>query len=233
MVKTMINNVNVKLFFEKYNNDIFLSSFKEMSGGSNGCLVESQIKAYNFDIIKETLPCKNKLRSADSLYIKSNSKKDFIFFIEFKTGFEKIINSKNFDERKWKCPNSEDKQCVDGITYFKKSQKLENKELMLSIHLKLIESFLIFEKYVLPNCKSNERCASLNYIAVIDGVNVSPLDAIESIMDDMGGCNSNENEIESFRNSLKKYIIKDSEGNNLLFDNIDVVLKEDFDKMFK
>lgn len=227
MENEMINNINIEDFLKNYNNKLFFKTLKELSEGSNGCLVNSEEMGYNFDEISKSLLRGSKLKSADSIVVK----KDVIYFIEFKTGFEKIINIKNFDYSLWKCEKTGE-CCTDGLRYFKNYHQSTLDEMKLSIHLKLIESFLILDKFILPSCVNEEHSYKLKFVAVIDGVNDAPLDMLESGLNSLGKIESKNNSIDDFKKSLKKYIIKDSENNNLLYDEVNVLQKEEFDRLF-
>lgn len=223
----MIKNININDFLSKYNETEFLNTFKELSKGSNGYLVNSEEIGYNFDAISKDLLNGNKLKSTDSIVVKN----DVIYFIEFKTGFKKIINYKNFDFSLWKCETT-GKCCQDGLRYFKQYHKSTLNEMKLSIHLKLIEIFFILDKFILPNCSNAKFSYKLKFIAVIDGVNDAPLDMIESGLNSLSKIESKNNFIDDFEKSLKKYIVKDSKENNLLFDEVKVLQKEEFDRLF-
>lgn len=223
----MIKNINITDFLSKYSEKEFLGTFKELSKGSNGILVNSEEIGYNFDAISKDLFRGNKLKSADSIAVK----KDTIYFIEFKTGFKKIIDFKNFDFNLWKCKTTGN-CCKDGLHYFQQYHNATLNEMKLSIHLKLIESFFILDKIIIPNCSYSETSYKLKFIAVIDGVNDAPLDMIESGLNSLSKIESKNNFIDDFKKSLKKYIIKDSNENNLLFDEVSVLQKEEFDRLF-
>ena len=223
----MINNINIEDFFKNYKNQSFLKPLKELSKGSNGYLVNSEEMGYNFDEISKDLLGESKLKSADSIVIK----KDVIYFIEFKTGFEKKIYIKNFDYSLWKCEQTGE-YCKNGLEYLKKYHESILNEMRLSIHLKLIESFFILDKFIIPSCGNKVKSYKLKFIAVIDGVNNAPLDTLESGLNSLSKIESKNNFLDDFKKSLKKYIIKDSKNNNLLYDEVNVLQKEDFDRLF-
>ena len=55
---------------------------------------------------------------------------------------------------------------------------------------------------------------------------------IESGLNSLSKIESKNNFIDDFEKSLKKYIVKDSKENNLLFDEVKVLQKEEFDRLF-
>lgn len=228
MVNKMIKDKDISGFFSSnYGDDKYIKSFKELSNGSAGFLVESSDKGYDFDKISKEILGGDILRSVDA--IKIINKK--IYFIEFKSGFFKKINKNSFDQSQWKCSQTET-YCDEGLSYFLQYQKSTVKENKLSIFLKLLESYLTFEKIIIPNCKDSNCVFEVIYLSVIDAVKYLPNDAIESILNDMCNISSDKNSIQSFQSSLNKYVIKDSNGNVLLYDKVKVLLKEEFDELF-
>ena len=227
MEKKMIKNKDVLQFLTSLDSTEYKATFKKLSQGSNGYLVDSEALGYNFDKIKSYLLHGDKLKSADALTIKDDS----IYFIEFKTGFEKRISDSNFDYSKWKCDATND-FCEQGSKYFKMYQKSTLEVYKLSNFAKLLESFLIFEKFILPNCNDTEIQFKLKYIVVVDAVKDEPVDAIETILYELGNINNNSNRINQFKRSIKKYQFKDSTGQYVLYDDVDVFMKEQFEIFF-
>lgn len=220
----MIENIDLVNYFSRFNTD----TFKNMSIGSNGPLVESQSYGYNFDQISYDILSGNKLKSVDSIAIRNG----IIYFIEFKTGFKKKISTSNFDKSKWPCPSNDNKFCEEGAKYFLENQKLTAIEMNQSIQMKLVESFCVFEKFIIPECEESSDSYKVKFIAVIDAVNEIPLEMYENALNSLAKLNNEDNVLDSLRKSLRKYIIKDKYNKSVFYDEVDVYTKQQFDQLF-
>ncbi|GEM_PF-4685970 len=224
----MIKNIGIEEYLSQYTKE----TFKELSREKNGArepLVDSTGLGYNFDDISKNLFMSEKLKSADAIVIKEKT----ICVIEFKKGYKKRINSTNFDKSKWICPSTK-AYCEDGAGYFLKYQQLTTKEMNLSIRMKAIESFITLEKFIFPYCSTTNSDYKIKFLAVIDAVNDIPLDIYEYQLCELGNSagKSTENAVESLKKGLSKYIKKDRDGVDLLYDSVDVYTKEQFDLKF-
>lgn len=223
----MVKNIDIQGFLNVYPT----KTFKDLStshGDTGTPLVDSCVEAYEFDEISQHLLGDKKLASVDSIYVKSNT----IYFIEFKTGFVREINDENFDMQEWECDNFP-KLCSDGASYFKRYQKAHKKELVASLKMKLIESYVTFDKVIVPQCDNLNKTFNTRYIAVVDSVNEVPNDMFEDGLRELAGETvASNNHISSLKSSLKKYSLKNCSNESVFYDQVDVYTKEKFDKEF-
>lgn len=191
-----------------------ISEISKSSGGK--ILVKDHRKIYNFDSIVDELCAKNKPASADGLLIGDKC----ILFIEFKTGFKKKITEKSFDQSKLLCPYDENKICEPYGKILLKKHKLERHELLDSIHLKAVESYIMLEKQLLPHgAKLKGTNIKLMYCVVIDDYN----DSEEDMLYDMTNKKSEDNIITSVKQSLRRYKgCYDANQNSYYYDDIKV-----------
>ena len=232
----MISGKDVDGFFSLYQNDVYYKPFRELSQSKlddpSTFLVESSEKAYSLDDIKASLIKKGNLRSADALYIRSRGRRSTIFLIEFKKGFLKKINKTNFDPGLWKCTeHGESESCDTGAEYFKKYLKITKKELKLSLFMKLSESFILLQNAICPRCQDAAKEYDVVYLAVVDGVNEDPLDTMQDGLNGLACESDDNNTISSLKKGIKDYILTDNTGQKILYDNADVLLKEEFELM--
>ena len=224
----MVKNCNISSFLSSYNKKTFTELSENDETGES--LVNNTNLGYDFDSISEGIFGTNKLRSADSVIVKD----DYIIFIEFKSGFKKRIHISNFDKSKWPCKHAEP-YCSEGAEYFLKNQDLTAIEMIQSIQLKAVESFITLEKFIVPKCFEENNNWKVKFVAVIDAVNDIPLDMYEAGLSELGGCDEEtlkENSIVSLKDSLKKYMKKNFNGDGVLYDSVDVMTVENFNMAF-
>ncbi len=233
---TMIRGKDIESFFLPYQNDMYYKTFKELSQSKlddpSTFLVESTEKAYSLDAIKASLIKKGDLRSADAMYIRRRGQRATIYFIEFKKGFLKKINRTNFDSGLWKCTeHGVTESCNTGAEYFKKYLDKTKSELKMSLYMKLSESFILLQNAICPRCSDTETEYDVEYLAVVDGVNEDPLDTMEDGLNGLAGKTDDKNTLTALKEGVKHYILTADTGHKVLYDNADVLLKEQFESM--
>ena len=204
----------------------FKVSITESSKSDQGVsLVESGLEIYNFDeICKQVFP-KNTPTSADGIHLND----DYIQLIEFKSGFKQKITKSTFDPKRGTCPETQ-KICSDYWNLFWENQDRKKDELINSIKLKGLESYLVLEKQFFPRCEDlkNSKKLKLLYTVVIDE------DGIDGIEDTLYELSLNDqidtdNSLVSVRKSLKRLVSqKDCDGNIYLYDMVEVLSAREF-----
>lgn len=208
--------------WEEYKTSITVAS----SSRSGAALVENESEVYNFDeICKSFFESSDRPSSTDGL----NFEKNNIHLIEFKSGFKQKITKDTFNDSLGKCKIA-GIICDDYWNLFWENQDRKIKELIESIRLKAIESYLFLEKKVFPICddNENERQSKLILTVVVDE------DGVDGIEDILAGLSEKEpqtnNSLNSIRQSLKRLTNKkDSLGNTYLYDEIEVLTVKDFE----
>lgn len=237
MVTTMISSKDVESYLvSNYQNEKYYKTFKELSQSNSDdpstFLVENTEKAYSLDAIKASLIKKGDLRSADAIYIRHKGQRSTIYIIEFKKGFLKKINKTNFDPELWKCTeHGETESCDIGAKYFKQYLKKTKSELKMSLYMKLSESYLLLQNAICPRCPDTVTGYDVVYLAVVDGVNEDPLDTMGDGLSELAGESDNNNTLTTLKKGLKDYILTADTGQKILYDNTDILLKEQFEAM--
>ena len=192
-----------------------IRSVKKISENTNGVsLVDSDTKIFSFDeIVKCTFPHRDLPTSADGI----DFKKDEIYVVEFKSGFKQKITKDKFDESKAKCDITK-KVCGDYWGVFWENQSLKKDQLIDSIKLKAIESYMILEKHYFPQCSCDKE-KKLVFIAVIDEDGV---DGIEDSMAEVAGVEvKSENCFKSIKQALNRLTNRsDINGSTYLYDKV-------------
>ena len=213
-------------------------SITECSKSDQGSsLVKDDSIVYHFDAISHSLyRRKVKPSSADGLAITDKH----VSLIEFKTGFMDHITKENFDVNKAKCDYIENEVCPGYFKLFEKKRKLEKKQLIDSVHLKAIESYITLEKHILPNCPDGGRKRKLVLVVVLDA---DPVDAMEDTLSGLATSQPKsespktptpktqpkKNAISSVRNALKFLCgQEDACGQPYYYDRIEVMSASDF-----
>ena len=100
-------------------------------------------------------------------------------------------------------------------------------ELILSIRIKTVESYITLEKIIFPCCRSSDEAMSLQFLVVIDEDSV---DGMEDTLADLAGVSKvKDNAYSSIRTSLKRFIhCKDNSGNQYFYDDVKVLSVTDF-----
>ena len=207
--------------------DTYKKAITEISKNDKGqSLVESDKTIYNFDLIcknlfsENTSPC-----SADGITFSKNT----IELVEFKSGFKQKITKWNYDPEQAKCPKYHE-ECTSYYKIFWENQDRKNSELIESIKLKAIESYLILEKHCLECCSELEdgmrSKIALKVVIDDDGIN-----GIENVLSDVAKKNpqNNTNNISSIKQALKRFIHPvDANGNEYFYDEIEVLTSVDY-----
>lgn len=201
----------------------YKSTVSDISKSDDGNIfIESSIEGWDFDKISDSFFPKQHAYSADGIFLRPKR----VFFVEFKTGFEKLVNESNFDPRLTRCPKINNQSCKDYGELLKERDRYKNKELQENIQLKAMESFHTFEKLIRPDInKQNEsinKCLLVFY-AVIDGQN-SENELYEKIGADMGGVDISET---NYFAQLKSCLIRFRKP-DLWYDEIDVLSADQF-----
>lgn len=216
MVRTMINGFDVESYFD---NNAKKRSFSELSLNkqNNQPLVNSENEGYDYEDLAKNALKQDSFKMVDAVYIKD----DKIYFIEFKGGFIQQINTNTFDHTKWRCV-FEDRYCKEGAEFFKENQKLKISQLLDSVKGKLLETYFVFNRIIIPQCTNVDKSYKVYYIAVIDDTE-APIFSIENNLNDLADLKPNQDSPKQrLINSLKKYDVKDSEEQPIFFDYIQV-----------
>ncbi len=188
-------------------------------------LVTNKFPIYYFDnICKSLFPKGNIPSSADGILFKKNN----IDLVEFKSGFKQKITKEKFNPDIGKCLET-NKICSDYWDLFWENQDRKRSELIESIKLKAIESYILLEKHIFPNCKNNEteKPTKLVFTVVIDE---DGTDGIEDTLAELSDSEPNtNNSLVSIRQALKRFTnMKDADGNSYFYDEIRVLTANDF-----
>ncbi len=186
-------------------------------------LVRSDVKIFNFDKITkmiypnhlDSLPA-----SADGIFLM----KDTLYFVEFKTGFKKRITKQNFDPTLMTCPHINlvcggYLVCGEYRDLFFKNQGNETKLLVDSIKFKAVNSFITFDKMMLPSC-TELQFLKTHYIAVIDAGGDDETIAM------LG--NEESGDIKSVRDSLQQYSKEKGNATGYYYNAVEVMTAVQF-----
>ena len=199
-------------------------SVTDISKSRNSSLVENDMELYCFDDICSDLYDKDKKpTSADALIIDGKN----IELVEFKSGFKNKITKENFNTERGKCQKIGE-ICEDYWKLFFDKRKKEVNELILSIRIKAVESYITLEKIIFPCCRLSDEPMCLQFLVVIDEDSV---DGIEDTLADLAGVPEiKDNAYTSIRKSLKRLIrCQDMRGNQYFYDDIKVLSVTDFE----
>ena len=206
-----------------------LESVTELSESGKGIsLVNDERQMYNFDKITEMISGKREApNSADAMLVTNRQ----ILFTEFKSGFVKKINKRNFDYKRMDCPDKPSIICRPYANLFIENQNMENEQLLDSLKLKAIESYVTLEKQILPLCEEKIIGKALRCVfgVVID----VPNDKEEDILNELAEVKDDESEntIAQIRQSLKRLSgNKCTNGETYLYDEIKVFSPYEFKK---
>ena len=169
----------------------------ELSANEKGePLVKSPALMYSYDDIVGDLFKTDPPKTADALYIYRGS---CLFFIEFK-----------------RLPRSRMTRDNQG-----NQKNTQRKEIVHSLRMKGIESYVVLERAVFPLC--GEKPMKLIYLVV---KNEDPVSGLVTIQQGMSG----KSDIENALGRLKKEIRRGSEKVPYIYDNIRVMTSSEFDK---
>ena len=170
---------------EKFSNYInfnwnqYKESITEISKNKKSSLVVSDKELFNFDKIKDDIYKQKKVKptSVDGLQITGKE----VNLIEFKSGFEDKISRDKLNPDKAKCDVLGD-ICDDYWKVFFSKRDLEKQELIDSIKMKAVESYMTLEKMIYPAINIKNKDILPNLIVVIDS---NPSDSMEYILGDL------------------------------------------------
>jgi hypothetical protein len=218
--------VNLFLYAEREWNaykDTITNISKDDKGQS---LVSSDKQIYHFD--KKIVPNffnESHLfpSSADGICILEND----INVIEFKKGFKRRITKNNFDVKIAEC-NETHSVCEKYWDLFWKNLEKEKNELLDSLKLKAIETYVTLEKHIFPLCEKKDKKININFIVVIDS---DGIDETEDILEELSTnpTETSNNDFKTVRNSLAR--LKTSTLKNYYYDNIKVFSSTTFLKI--
>ncbi len=220
-------NTNAIQEYAKTNWKEYAQPFTEISKNSytKTPLVKDDTIAYNFDLICKSIFSEDKTpASADGLSIYSH----YIELVEFKTGFKQRITKENFDIQKGQCEET-GKVCDLYWKLFFDNQKRKIKELISSIRLKAIESYITLEKHLFPLCIDDINSMNIHLTIVIDE---DGIDEMEDTLAELSGSETNgENIYQDIRRSLSRlHKTADAKGKPYYYDNIDIISFKDFER---
>lgn len=216
------NNLNLDL-----NN--YLKQISELSKSDNveHPLVNSDAKIYNFDsIVKSVFNGHPSPASVDGLYFSKFRNENGLVLIEFKTGFNQRITSETFDIDKCKCPHTDKTNqinCKDYGTILLENQDLKSAELLDSLRLKAVESYLVLEKLFYGTEKTLIEIP-IKMIVVVD---VNVLETEENALADLAAKTPKNNKIQAVKNAISRF----SSDKYKLYREIEVFSAMDFEKM--
>ena len=209
--------------------DSLKSITKLSKSKGNVSLVLDERKLYDYDEITEKLHNYIKCpASADSVLIKGK----LVAFIEFKSGFKKRITKKNFQLDKLTCPYDKKKEwvCKEYGKLLLDKLELESRELLDSIKMKAIESYITLEKKIIPLCEdiTSKKKIRLSYWVVVDYED-SAIDMLEDTLAELGEISSEDNPISDIKNSLGRFVgQRDVDNQSYYYDEVEVFTPEEF-----
>lgn len=154
-----------------------------------------------------------------------------VCFIEFKSGFKQRITKNNFDEEKARCKDA-DKVCKQYWALFFKNQKKEVQELIASIRMKALESYITLEKKILPKCCQADRKIGLKFMVIIDEDEVDNMEDTLAAL--AGGTQAKGNHFSEIRRALERMMVQhDADGNEYYYDDIKVWSARDFENYLR
>lgn len=196
------------------------------SRGDSGSLVSSEEKMYCFDDICKKIYVPHSLpTSADGLVFHPK----YIELIEFKSGFKEIISKDNFDKEKAKCSCKGD-ICKDFWREFRRARKLEKDDLIDSLRIKAIESYITLDQRLFPFCEDlPEKQLRIKLTIVIDA---EETDTIEDTLAILAGKKpGKENQLKRIRDTVSRLQCQeDIYGHRYFYDDIEVVSALEFQK---
>lgn len=200
----------------------FIVSVTEASKSQTGTpLVTSDADIYCFDnICKALFPGRDASTSADGIQFPNGN----IELVEFKSGFKQRVTKEKFDPDMGACKKTNPPTiCDDYWNTFWELQDKKKAELMDSIKIKAIESYILLEKHILPVCTDwdNGRKSKLILTVVVDEDGV---DGIEDILAEVAETElQTDNCLSSIRQSLKRLTNRqDVNGNSYFYDYVQV-----------
>lgn len=215
--------IDMNMYAEENWSD-YKKSVTDISKSRNFSLVENDMELYCFDDICSNLYDKDKKpTSADALIIDGKN----IELVEFKSGFKNKITKENFNTERGKCQKAGE-ICEDYWELFFDKRKKEVNELILSIRIKAVESYITLEKIIFPCCRLSDELMCLQFWVVIDEDSV---DGMEDTLAELAEVPEiKDNAYSSIKKSLKRLIrCQDTRGNQYFYDDIKVLSVTDFE----
>ena len=217
-------NTSVESFFQS-NYPEYLSKISEVSRSDNGAFfVDSNVPAWDFDKITQNIFKKNPPDSSDCILL---SGKD-IYFVEFKSGLDKLVDWKNFDPNKVVCKVLGDRPCVKLGTLLRQRDDYKEDALRQNIQLKASDSYRTFERNIISKMLQIDSGKSYNYrlhfVAVVDCEDIEN-DVFEDIMSQMSETLHvpETNHVSKIRSCLKRYARPD-----IWYDDVNVFGVQEF-----
>lgn len=217
----MIKKDVEKFITGKYHNSLdTITNLSKTDGGE--AFIISDEKMYNYDTItKELFVNRNIPSSADAIDFSNN----YIEIFEFKTGFKKKITRENFDKSKMTCPKT-NKYCKEYGDLFFKGQRKETEQLIDSIRLKAIESYITLEKMIMPTCNNTTDDLKLCFCVIIDS---DDIDSMEDTLTELANVEVKNNSVADVKKALSRFCNKaDVTGNTYYYDSIEVLSPIEF-----
>lgn len=186
-------------------------------------LVTGDVLLFHFDKISEALYPQGKApTSADGLEVTDRG----VAFVEFKSGFQRKITKKNFDEEQAWCKDG-NKVCDKFWNLFFKEQGKEIAELISSIRFKAIESYITLEKHIFPKCQQADVQIPLKFVVIIDE---DAVDAMEDTLAELAGeTDIKDNHFSAIRSALRRLTGQhDTDGNGYYYDSIEVLSAREY-----
>lgn len=204
-----------------------LASITELSkSDKGGSLVKDTRKLYHFDdITKNAYHLKKVPTSADAVLVSDK----MIVFVEFKSGFRQNITKKSLDRSKLTCCRDKRIVCDDYGRILLELQKKKRNELIDSIKMKAVESYITLEKKIMPLCMESDSNVRMIYCVVMDSEEV---DTTQDILQELAREESEENPITAVRRSLRRFVGNiGADGQTYLYDKVEVFTPYEF-KLF-
>lgn len=190
-------------------------------------ILECDDTIYCFDdICKSMYEEKNLPASVDGI----NFEKNEIQFIEFKTGFKDKITREGYAKSELAICERTGEICEWYWGEFFKRRDKEKEELISSLKIKALDTYLIFDKRIFPSCDDYPaKKVNLRLIIVLD---VDPLENMEETLEELAGKEaSNENWVRKVKQSLKRFLReKDAQGQDYLYDCVEVYSVQEYYK---
>lgn len=218
------SDITAEVFFQKTFSEC-LSKISDVSKSDDGkFFVKSDMPAWNFDQITKKLFPKREPGSVDSILFSGKN----IYFIEFKSGIEKLIDWKKFDPNKILCEVLADRPCPRLGIMRRQRDNYKEDMLLLNFQMKASDSYKTFEKMIVPKiikqgATTYFKC-HLHFIAVVD-CQRKENEVTENILLQMSNAETfpEINHLAKIGDALKKF-----ERNDLWYDRVVVYDVEGF-----
>lgn len=217
------SNVSIESFFNEHFHE-HLSTISEVSKSDNGSFfIDSDVPAWNFDKITGCCFPKNSPFSTDCVLFSQKN----IYFVEFKSGLDKIIDWSNFNSDGVRCAVLGDRPCPRYGIALRQRDDYKEGMLLLNFQMKASDSYKTFEKKIISqmNQPAESLCKyRLHLMAVVDCENFEN-SYCENIMLQMSESEAvpEMNHIAKIQNALKRFNRSD-----IWFDQVDVYGVQDF-----